>query len=62
MLAPDLYLSHKVLFWLRSNLVPMWFRNKWPVRNFGWYWQKEDFERADKQAKKIAEFFKNANI
>jgi hypothetical protein len=61
MLSPDLYISHKILFWLR-DLIPMWFRNKWPFLNLGWYWQQGDFDRADKETKKIVEYFKNADF
>lgn len=56
MLSPDLYFSHKIYDWLLSNLVPMWFRDKWPMKRF--YWQQEDFDRADKYAKELSERLK----
>ena len=57
MLAPDKFWSHKVLFFLR-DLVPMWFRTRWPLNELGWYWQKDEIERADKKAKEWAKNIK----
>ena len=40
-------------YWILDNLVPLWFRTRWPMNRY--YWQKEDLERAARRAKEITE-------
>lgn len=55
MLFDERILAHKIALWFLDR-VPKWLRNKGWFRQF--YWQKEDFELADKRAKKFMESIK----
>jgi hypothetical protein len=44
MIVPD------KLAWL-FELVPMWFRTRWPLKRF--YWQQEEIEEAKEKAKEV---------